>query len=92
MAVCLEGVLVVEESFDKDVRSSFIVHHLDLLGVPDNKAHFELLSGLLFDIPNGLFVFRSNLGLVDFNPALDDSLRDSRRGMVDLAELNWFVC
>jgi len=76
MAISLKSILSVEKGSEEDVGGTFRVHHLDFLGVPNDKTHFELLYRLLADIPEWLFIFRGNLGRVDLNPTLDDTLRN----------------
>ena len=36
MRVRLKRLLIVKERFDKNITSAFDVHHLDVLGVPDD--------------------------------------------------------
>jgi len=36
MTICLLRIVRVEEGSDKDIRSAFIVHHLNLFGIPDD--------------------------------------------------------
>lgn len=77
MAISLKSILRVEIGSEEDIRGTLGVHHLDFLGVPNDKTHFELLHGLLADIPEWLFIFGGYLGRVDLNPTFDDTLRNS---------------
>ena len=91
MAISFLRVGGVKEGSNEDVRGALVVHHLDFLGVPDDQANLEILSGLPADVPDWLHIFRGHLGRVYFNPTLEDTLGDSRGRMVDLAVFHGLI-
>jgi hypothetical protein len=74
--VGFERFLVVEVCLDKYITGAFGIHHLDILGVPYDKSYLDFIRRFLLDVVDlWLLVFR-DVGVVDFNPHLEHTLRD----------------
>ena len=86
----LDFLLGVKESAQVEVGGAFKVHDDDVLAVQDTDSHLEVLRRL-----GGDFVLLHRAGScrnwIDFNPALQDSLANATRRVVDLAILDRLI-
>lgn len=81
MSVCFLGALSrVKESPNKDIRSTFIIHHLDIYSVEYADSHFEFLRRSRCDV-----ILRHFIGYRcrdDVYPEFNHSLGNAGRLMV----------
>ena len=75
MGIGFESVLArVEETTDINIRSAFVVHHLDFSGVVNANTNFEFFRRSFLNVPNLLYIFRFYIKFVYFCPELQLTL------------------
>mmetsp|Transcript_30294 Transcript_30294/g.46315 ORF Transcript_30294/g.46315 Transcript_30294/m.46315 type:complete len:259 (-) Transcript_30294:3601-4377(-) len=83
----LDIFLRVEEASEEDIAGAFPVHDLHLDSVEHANTEFEFFSWLFSDVPQ-LNLIRLHRQGVNLSPALDNTLADRSRRMVDLSVFN----
>ena len=86
--ICVLDLLLVEETSDKSVSGSLVVHHLEVFGVPDHHPNFILFLRLLRNIKFGVNVRVCSNGN-NLGPQEKSALGNCSARVIQLAILNW---
>lgn len=90
MSICLLHILwSVEKPSEINIAGSFNVHYFNIFSIKYANSNFKFFIWLLCDIVN--FRLWLHINWINFNPALDDTLADCARLMINLSVLYRFI-
>jgi len=93
MCVSLKRILRrVEEATEVHVEGVFVfISRNNILTVEDANTHFKSFWRLLADVPKSSLLFRGALTIIDLDPHFEDTLSNSRAGVMERSILNGLV-